>query len=1095
MYYSERGEVAGVWMGSGAEALGLQGQVRDQSLLALLAGYAPDARRLPNGVWEGRELVPAPAGGQHMPGIDATFKAPKSVSLLWAFGCDVQLGETTLDEVVREAHDEAVREALRHYEEQAAFARRGHAGKEHVRTSGFIAAGFRHRTSRAMDPHLHTHVLLSNVAEREDGAWGALDGRLLYAWAKTAGYLYESHLRAELTRRLGVQWTEVRHGIADIEGIERLVIDAFSKRRDEILNALPEVAERLNHQRLLLGLPPIDPDSQDALDIASHQTRARKLLDTSTEELRRGWSEEAAALGLNLATIQSTLERLAPERRGAIPVSELEADIIAAKLTQHASTFGRRDAIQGVAASRRDGMTVSEVLGHTETLLESPRAVELSGDQALRRQDLIRLRDGSLAPIPTDRRRYTTPDMLAVERGIVDSAERRRDAEAVVVAAEAVDGALESALKRIPTLGHDQVAAVLQASLSGAGVEIMRAGPGSGKTTVAGIVADACGRAGVPVVAVALSARARDQLREGAGLADVRTIASLLGRLDIGAELQVGSLLLVDEAGMVDSRTFAQLLNHAEQAGVKVLCLGDERQLPEIDAGGAFRGLAARLGAIELNQNRRQLAGWEREAVFAYEQGRVSAAVRAYEEHGRIAYGDPAEMMQEMVVAYLQARERGRHVVMQSHDWADVSRINLLTREARVRRGEVESEGIRYHGQVIGVGDEIRCHVGEEQRLGVINGTEGTVVAVDADHRQLTIVEEVAGSRIVLGRDYLDHTVEDGGPAVRLAYCKTEHSVQGGTWRDDTYTFARPESSTREGLFVDLTRGRSGNYVFFAGPRLVEDDYHLPAEDWTPPRQRLLAAMTRSHAKVMAIDLLEEAEDAGTSTATAPMITQWGTVRMTERQAVWLADLGALPENRDDLTWLEASILIDRALGSPDGEAGRRWLHEQGASPEQIEAALERTQEGLGSPDLSRSPHRGRSSAIRAVRANLEESAPDSQTPGQRRLLDAVWRWEERLGEEIHEQNTDEEQQIRSQRVLDLEARAAADGLTRVQREELERLHKRGPALRLPRAETVRAVSRAEQRRAYYRETAHFREDQMPTPDQPRDVGLGPEVE
>ncbi len=78
-------------------------------------------------------------------------------------------------------------------------------------------------------------------------------------------------------------------------GIERSVIDAFSKRGDEILNALPEVAERLNQQRLLLGLSLIDPDSRDALDIASHQTRARKLSDSSTEELRRGWGRRRPA--------------------------------------------------------------------------------------------------------------------------------------------------------------------------------------------------------------------------------------------------------------------------------------------------------------------------------------------------------------------------------------------------------------------------------------------------------------------------------------------------------------------------------------------------------------------------------------------------------------------------------------------------------------------------------------------------------------------------------------------------------------------------------------------------------------------------------
>ncbi|TMC12204.1 MAG: hypothetical protein E6J41_03290 [Chloroflexi bacterium] len=121
-YYSERGEVAGLWLGGGSESLDLTGRVGDQALLAVLAGYQPEAQ--PEGAgWIGQRLVAPPSAGTRTPGFDACWKAPKSVSLLWAFGDRIQVGGRTLDQVVEHAHDEAVREAMAYLE--TGSARRG----------------------------------------------------------------------------------------------------------------------------------------------------------------------------------------------------------------------------------------------------------------------------------------------------------------------------------------------------------------------------------------------------------------------------------------------------------------------------------------------------------------------------------------------------------------------------------------------------------------------------------------------------------------------------------------------------------------------------------------------------------------------------------------------------------------------------------------------------------------------------------------------------------------------------------------------------------------------------------------------------------
>ena len=130
-------------------------------------------------------------------GFDLTFSAPKSVSVL--FG----LGDEELRSRVREAHDVAVREAVGHLERSAAAVRRGHGGAIVEEASGLVAAAFRHRTSRAGDPQLHTHVLVANLGRGVDGRWSALDGRRLYAEARAASFIYQAVLRGELTRTAG----------------------------------------------------------------------------------------------------------------------------------------------------------------------------------------------------------------------------------------------------------------------------------------------------------------------------------------------------------------------------------------------------------------------------------------------------------------------------------------------------------------------------------------------------------------------------------------------------------------------------------------------------------------------------------------------------------------------------------------------------------------------------------------------------------------------------------------------------------------------------------------------------------------------------
>src|SRR5438034_6823209 len=311
LYYSLKREAPGVWLGQGAALLGLSGVADAVAFQALLDGRHP-LTGVPLGIAANRKVL----------GFDLCFRAPKSVSVFFGLG-DVGTAKT-----IRAAHDEAVAAAVSYLERHGCFARRGHNGVERVKGNGFVAVAFRHRTSRAGDPHLHTYVLVANLALGPDGRWSALDGRALYAQSKTAGYLYEAHLRHALVRDLGVEWAPVHNGIADIQGVPAAVLRLFSKRRAEIEAVL---AERGQH-------------SPRAAEVATLDTRRAKAHDAEAEVSVERWRDEAAAAGFGRDELASCLGRVEVEPLTPDDVTALAQELSAATgLTERRSSFDERD--------------------------------------------------------------------------------------------------------------------------------------------------------------------------------------------------------------------------------------------------------------------------------------------------------------------------------------------------------------------------------------------------------------------------------------------------------------------------------------------------------------------------------------------------------------------------------------------------------------------------------------------------------------------------------------------------------------------------------------------------------------------------------
>jgi conjugative relaxase-like TrwC/TraI family protein len=581
-YYTGAGEAPGRWLGTATQALGVDGEVDDDALGAALGGLNPAT---------GDPLTRQRTGAR-IPGFDLTFRAPKSVSVL--FG----LADAEVSAPVREAHEAAVESALDYIERHAAVARRGHGGVELVPGNGFVAAAFRHRTSRAGDPQLHTHVLVANMTKGPDGRWTALDGRRLYAHAKTGGYLYQAKLRHELVRRLGVEWGPVHNGAADIVGIPQPLLRAFSRRRVEIECVMAERGER----------------SAKAAQVAALDTRQAKDYGVGAESLRERWREQAARLGFEWERLAGLTGRAAPQQLTRAQVGRMAADLASPQgLTRERASFTRREVIQAWCDHLPQGAEVPVAEALADEFLASEHSLPLATDvRGLTHRDVIRRADGRVIAATSEERRHSTPELLATEKRIVESTLSRRDDGVGVVGEPSV----AAALGRRPTLSEEQRTMVHRLTQAGDGVQLVTGKAGTGKTFALDAAREAWQADGYAVIGAAVARRAAQELQDGAGI-ESTSLAALLQDLRLGGDygLPPRAVVVLDEASMAGTRQLAELLGHAEAAGAKVVLVGDPHQLPEIDAGGAFRALLARTDPIELHANRRQREAWERAAL------------------------------------------------------------------------------------------------------------------------------------------------------------------------------------------------------------------------------------------------------------------------------------------------------------------------------------------------------------------------------------------------------------------------------------------------------------------------------------------------
>jgi conjugative relaxase-like TrwC/TraI family protein len=830
-YYAGRGEAPGEWLGEGAKALGLRGQLAEGDLAALLRRVDPasgEELRPPAREREVRVERVDPRTGDRIverdilrpvAAYDLTFGLPKSLSVIEALADPARPEGQHVMGAVREAHRAGIRAALGYLEEHALFVRTGKGGRERVPARGAVAAAFEHRTSRAQEPHRHTHVIVANVAQGPDGVWRALDGRAILGPARLAmGYLYQAEVR-RVMREGGFRFGPLRKGMAELENVSREVLAELSTRRRQTVEHMAALGT----------------GGYYAAQAAARATRVPKVEgELDLEAARAGWRARAGEHGLGRAELDA-LARSALARAGRLPAEAPEPELLIRELagpeglTARRNTFVRADAVRAVAAAHGQGVAPDRAIALVERFLRSHEVVELS------------------------RGRFTTRDLLAAEEALLDGAARGRRAGVGVLDPALVKRVLADHAAARGPLGSDQAAVVRAVASSGRALDLVQAHAGAGKTHVLGVISECYRRAGYEVVGVAPTARAARELR-AVGV-PARTMDALRLRLDADRGLPTDRPVVVlnDEAGMNPTRLWAGLAAQAERVGAKYVAAGDAAQLTAVAAGGAFAAISEREGTLTLDHVRRQRDPDHRRALCLLRAGDVDAYVGWQLERDLIRVGSRQEMVEEAVRTWAEAQA--------DLPWgaaALLARDNELRRELNVRarvearaRGWVRGLPLEVGSRDYRVGDRVIARR-NDRMLDTDNGDRGTVAELRPDRNEVVVLTDDS-RRVVYPAWYL------AAGLLEHAYAMTGHGAQGATVERGPRV-ARPEDHSREWTYTADARERQASPTFLvdappAGELAAAEEGHGPIGVGVlrrDPVARYLRSLARREAESLA---------------------------------------------------------------------------------------------------------------------------------------------------------------------------------------------------------------------------------------------------
>jgi conjugative relaxase-like TrwC/TraI family protein len=732
--------------------------------------------------------------------------------------------------------------ALNYLQDKAGYTRVGHHGGAAGRwadTHDWTIASFFQHDSRDHDPQLHIHNAILNRVQAPDGNWRTLDSKALHRYKPAAGAVGEWVMEQHLTRALGIRFTMRPDGKArEVVGIDQAVMDLFSSRRRAITKKTARLVAEFETK---FGRPPNSLELDRLQRTATLATRRSKSHDGETvaQRLERWDAQLRAEVRGGLGKV--AIDVLALRQRQWLPGRVNQAKVLETALaevqTAHA-TWRASDLTRAISNALPDNLgniRPERIARLLDKLTE--RGVALAHPVDARRPDAtpllpaqLRRADGSSAYSAPGATRYVTPDHLKAERQLAQAGYAHGTA---AMSRADVDGFVKELAAAGLELGADQAAAVRGILGSGAKVETLIGPAGTGKSRVVGALAKAwedpdlwdgrrhrmVGLAASQVATEVLAADGVTAQNITRWLATQQHIADGEASTEEQAwALREGDLVVVDESAMANTRDLADIHTHCDDAGAKLLLVGDHRQLAAVGAGGGMELVTAGALTHELTETRRFAAEWEGPASLRLREG-DETVLEEYHRQGRILDGAHLEAAQRSAAdAWLADHLNGRHALLIVDTNTQAADLSAQLRARLVEYGQVDDErtaSLASSGNRVGRGDLIQTrrnawHLNgyRGNKRAPFNRDEFQVIEV-LDDGGLRVAPLARGSRRPVPGETMVLPATYVRDWVALGYAATVHSSQGLTV-DSSHLVATQNTSVHA-LYVAMTRGRATN--------------------------------------------------------------------------------------------------------------------------------------------------------------------------------------------------------------------------------------------------------------------------------------------
>lgn len=696
------GEPAGRWFGGAVKELGLDGPVLPNQLHGLMQGFDP--RTYDSASKENEGLVERP-GDHLLSGFDCSFVPPKTMSVAFA----IETPENRA--VMRQIFNESINTALKRMEKDI-VTRRGKDGKDIEPVEGIFASVFEHTTARVpdmadksgmehvahlmngtADPHLHAHCIISNVCLRKDGTYGTIVSNSLFENQKLLGAVFRAELCKGLREKLGYDIVEGKSGTFEIAGIDEKTVQHFSKRHVVLHEWIKVHKDELDAKGLT---------GRRAEEYAWARTRKGKE-EINRPALFKEWQADAKqTLGLDSKKLESLRGGFLKNLFKKPPKTNVQ-DIVA-KASNGQSVFKLSKLEEELCkAAQFDDFNVNKTM---KAVLES--------------QDIFVLRDkdgklfGALRSV-VERESYIARKTAEWRH---ETKHRTTEAGTTAIVDKFADASRAKAQKEgwkfDERIWTKQSKAVHDLTRNTGGVAVLKGFAGAGKTTVMTCVRQVYEAHGFTVIGGALAGKAAENLQKEAEIQS-NTLAGLLAKIEAGSErLTPKHIVVIDEAGMVDSELMFGLVKACESSGAKLVVLGEAEQLQPVGAGGIFRAMekilvekAADSGGVQVLDDITRQKGefkWLTEAILDIRRGDGEKGLQALIDHDLLKMQkDEDNVVSAMVGDWFNDKSKYEKKLMIAGTRAECSELNATARALRREAGELKSQDF-----------EVECRVKED---------------------------------------------------------------------------------------------------------------------------------------------------------------------------------------------------------------------------------------------------------------------------------------------------------------------------------------------------------------------------------------------